>query len=225
VWRSRCSQAGRRRHSSTRRTAPGRSRGRPPLFRHRQPRACPAAHTMSPKSAAAMVTDALASAPAPAPTDKALPGTAPAVIMPGYRSLTLTSMVTPMRRFTTIPASAFYADRVKSNEQSVKPIPLPRPKQPQHRKACAGLFIASETQTKARGGDTHKSRDGADLSIPEQQARSSGQAGNAASARDQYAALLPAPPRATNPTPTTSPQNREICTTPPAPHAQHLTCS
>jgi hypothetical protein len=71
----------------------------------------------------------------------------------------------------------------------------------------------------------HKPRDGADLAILEQQARSSGQAGNAASARDQYAALLPAHPRATNPTPTTSPQNREICTTASDPHAQDLTRS
>ena len=58
------------------------------------------------------------------------------------------------------------------------------------------LALVSSSQAKpeqkARGGDTHKLRDGADLATLEQQARSSGQAGNAASARDQYAALLPA---------------------------------
>jgi CHAT domain/TIR domain len=65
------------------------------------------------------------------------------------------------------------------------------------------LALASSSQAKpereARGGDTRRPRDGADLAILEQQARSLRQAGSAASAEDQYAALVPVTDRAPGP--------------------------
>jgi hypothetical protein len=57
----------------------------------------------------------------------------------------------------------------------------------------------AEAERKPGGGDTREPREDADLAMLERQARSSGLAGNAASARDQYAALLPVYERALGP--------------------------